>query len=93
MCFVRARNTRLAKRYMAPRLSHHNLADDGLAIFSSFTSDCTHIISVVALARDLYSASVLTLAYFLALQLMRCDPQKTAKPHQHLMPSLHQKIH
>jgi hypothetical protein len=34
----------------------HNLAECGLGTDNSFNKDCTQIISVVALASDLYSA-------------------------------------
>jgi hypothetical protein len=50
---------------------------------NSFNNFCTHIISTVALANALYSASVLdreTVACFLAIQEIRLLPRKTAKP-------------
>ena len=50
------------------------------------------MISAVAFAKDLYSASVLdrdTVACFLALQEIRLDPKNTAKPPLDLLSSLH----
>jgi hypothetical protein len=62
-------------------LSHHSRAAAGCCIWSSANNFCTHIISAVALARALYSASVLergTVAYFLAHQEIRFEPRNTA---------------
>jgi hypothetical protein len=50
------------------------------------------MISAVAFARDLYSASVLdleTVACFLALQEIRLDPKYTTKPPVDLLSSTH----
>jgi len=83
ICLVRAWNTGLADRYFAPRLSHHKHAAKGCGIPNSSSNFCTHITSTVALAKDLYSASVLdleTVSYFLAHHDTRLQPRNTAKP-------------
>jgi hypothetical protein len=54
--------------------------------------DCRKIISAVALATDLYSASVLdleTVACFFALQEIKFGPKYTAKPPVDLLSSTH----
>ena len=59
---------------------------------NSLRSDSTQMISAVAFAKDLYSASVLdrdTVACFLALQETRLDPKNTAKPPVDLLSSAH----
>jgi hypothetical protein len=59
---------------------------------SSFNTVCTHITSVIAFAKDLYSASVLdldTVACFLKVHDMRFDPRKTAKPPVDVLSSEH----
>jgi hypothetical protein len=64
-------------------LSHQRRAPLGQLTRSSFSRDWIHISSTVALAMDLYSASVLerdTVGYFLAHQEIKLDPKKTAKP-------------
>jgi hypothetical protein len=56
----------------------------------SFNKICIHIISAVALATALYSASVLdleTVACFRALQETRFDPRKIANPPVDLLSS------
>lgn len=57
---------------------------------SSLSIDLTHIISAVALAKALYSASVLdrdTVACFFAHQEIKFGPKKTAKPPVDLLSS------
>src|SRR4051812_47025700 len=92
MCLVLAWNTGFAERYVAPRLSHHK-HDLCLSLTpSSLSSASTHIISVVASATALYSASVLdldTVACFLAFQEIRSGPKNTAKPPVDLLSSGH----
>ena len=59
---------------------------------NSSSNVSTHITSAVAFARDLYSASILdreTVACFLAVQDIRLDPRKTAKPPVDLLSSGH----
>ena len=63
-----------------------------LLIPSSFKIDCTHMISAVAFANALYSASVLdleTVACFLALQDIKLGPKNTAKPPVERLSSKH----
>jgi hypothetical protein len=82
----------LADKYVAPRLSHHNLANFGPLTPSSFNKVCTHMTSAIALAKDLYSASVLdleTVACFLAVHDIRLEPRNTAKPPVDLLSSEH----
>jgi hypothetical protein len=77
MCFALAWNTRLAHKYVAPRLSHHNRGGDLGLNPSSFNKASIQIISAVAFARDLYSASVLDreiVGCFLALHDIRLGP-------------------
>jgi hypothetical protein len=60
-------------------------------MFNSLRSVCTHIISAVASAIALYSASVLdldTVLYFLALQEIKFEPKNTAKPPVDLLSSM-----
>ena len=61
MCLVLAWNTGLAERWVAPRLSHHNLALGGCRIPNSVNNFWTQTISATAsaLASALYSASVI----------------------------------
>jgi hypothetical protein len=64
-------------------LSHHNRTAIGCCMWSSINNFWTHIISTVALARALYSASVLereTVAYFLTLHEIRLEPRNTTNP-------------
>jgi hypothetical protein len=64
-------------------LSHQSWALRGDETCSSFNRVCIHMTSGVALAKVLYSASVLdldTVACFLALQETRLAPKNTAKP-------------
>ena len=64
-------------------LSHHIFAALGAFIPISHRRVCNHIISAVASASALYSASVLdldTAACFLALHDTRLEPRKTANP-------------
>jgi hypothetical protein len=73
-------------------LSHHNLATVEWGTLSSCNNFWIHINSTVALARALYSASVLdleTVGYFLALQEIRLGHKKTAKPLVDLRSSRH----
>ena len=59
---------------------------------SSFSSGCTHMISVIAFANALYSASVLdreTVACFLAHHEIKLGPKKTAKPPVERLSSRH----
>lgn len=66
---------------MAPRLSHQSVAADGLHTLSSLSN--IQMISAVALAIALYSASVLdleTVACFLELQEIKLDPKNIQKP-------------
>jgi len=59
------------------------LLEDVIHLIHQVNYICTHITSAVALAKDLYSASVLdldTVAYFLAHQDIRLLPKNTAKP-------------
>jgi hypothetical protein len=61
----------------------HSWALLGVGTLNSCSNFCIHITSAIALARALYSASVLDLesvACFLALQDIRFDPKNTAKP-------------
>ena len=63
-----------------------------LFIPSSFKIDCTHMVSAVAFANALYSASVLdleTVACFLALQDIKLGPKNTAKPPVERLSSRH----
>jgi hypothetical protein len=76
---------------VAPRLSHHKIGGCHNFIPSSFNKASNHITSDVALAKDLYSASVLerdTVACFLALNDNRFGPRKIAKPHVDLLSSI-----
>jgi hypothetical protein len=60
-------------------------------MFNSLRSVCIHIISAVASAIALYSASVLdldTVLYFLALQEIKFEPKNTAKPPVDLLSSM-----
>jgi hypothetical protein len=66
ICFVQTWNTGLAERYVAPILSHHNTAALDYDTPNSSSKVCTHITSAIALANDLYSASVLDLKPWLA---------------------------
>lgn len=71
-------------------LSHHRHAARGCGIPSSSNSLRTHITSAVALANDLYSASVLerdTVACFLAHQEIKLPPRNTANPPVDLLSS------
>ena len=64
-------------------LSHHNLATYECRTWSSSNSFCIHIISAVAFANALYSASMLerdTMGCFQALQEIRLDPRNMANP-------------
>ena len=83
ICFVLAWNTGFADRYVAPRLSHYSRAAEGCWTFNSINNLWTHIISAVASASALYSASVLereTVACFLVLHEIGLQPRNTAKP-------------
>jgi hypothetical protein len=63
-------------------LSHQSRGGDRRDKPSSCSKDWNHLISAAALARALYSASVLeraTVAYFLQLHEMRFLPKKTQK--------------
>jgi hypothetical protein len=69
--------------YLAPVLSHHSFAIEGHVISISRIKVCIHIISIVELAADLYSAFVLdreTIFYFLALRDTRFIPKNRAYP-------------
>jgi hypothetical protein len=80
----------LADKKVAPKLSHQRHG-----FFFSFTPSSlrrasTHINSVVAFARDLYSTLVLdldTVACFLALQETKFGPTNIAKPPVDLLSS------
>jgi hypothetical protein len=64
-------------------LSTHTLAHEGLETCNSLNRVCTHIISAVVLAKDLYFASVLDLkivACFFAFHDTRLFPKKIANP-------------
>ena len=77
---------------MAPILSHQRTAAFGCEIPNSVRRLCTQMTSAVALARALYSASVLdldTVACFLALHEIRLEPRKIAKPHVDFLSSEH----
>jgi hypothetical protein len=92
MCFILAWNTWFADKYVAPRLSHHKQVVCGCSTPSSLRIDSTHIISAVAFANDLYSASVLDLEIvgcFLALHDTRLEPKNTANPPVDLLSSGH----
>lgn len=54
-CFVRAWNTGLADKYVAPRLSHHKIRGCEKVIPSSNNRDCSQESSAEASARALYS--------------------------------------
>jgi hypothetical protein len=76
-------NTRFGDRYVAPKLSHHNLAAGGWGILNSLSKVYNHISFVVAFANDLYSASVLdpgTVACFLELHEIILGPRNIANP-------------
>jgi hypothetical protein len=60
-------------------------------MFNSVRSICTYIISTIASAIALYSASVLdldTVLCFLALQEIKFEPKNTAKPQVDLLSSM-----
>ena len=68
---------------MAPRLSHHKHGAGIRLMPCSLSKDWTHIISVIAFAKALYSAYVLdldTVVCFLAHQDIRFGPKKIANP-------------
>jgi hypothetical protein len=75
--FILPWNTRLALRYVAPKLSHHNMGILLSHTSSSHNRDCIHMIFATAFAKALYSASVLdleTVGCFLTLQEIKFDP-------------------
>ena len=59
MCLVLAWNTGFAARYVAPMLSQYRIGARFILICSSFSRDSIEMISDVAFATDLYSASIL----------------------------------
>jgi hypothetical protein len=68
MCFVRAWNTGLEDRYVAPILSHQRMGPWDNRKPSSTAKDCNHWISAAVFVRAVHSASVLlraTVAYCL----------------------------
>jgi hypothetical protein len=83
ICFVLAWRTEFAAKYFAPILSHHSRARGRCVIPSSVSNFWTQIISAVAFASALYSASVLDLdmvGCFLAVEDTKLSPRNTAKP-------------
>jgi len=64
-------------------LSHHNTREQVTGAPSSKRRAHNHLVSTTALARALYSASVLdraTVFYFLQAQEIRLSPRNTQKP-------------
>jgi len=92
MCFVLAWKTGLADKYFAPMLSHHNWATGGCDTPSSVSNLYIHIISAIAFANALYSASVLyrdTVGCFLELHDTRLGPRNTTNPPVERLSSTH----
>jgi hypothetical protein len=83
MCLVLVWKTGFSNKYLAPILSHHRWAAFGCGIPNSSSSLWIHIISTVALAIALYSASVLErniVACLHAHHEIGFLPKKIAKP-------------
>jgi len=81
ICFVRAWNKGLADKYVALKLSHHNITGRDKWISNSRSNEHNHITSVIW-AKTQYSESVENLAnvFFLASRLrIRLVPRKIAK--------------
>jgi hypothetical protein len=90
MCLVLAWKIGLADKYFAHILSHHSLVVEGQATCISHINFCSHMISAVALATDLYSVSVLdheTVFCFLVLHDTRFVPRNMAYPPVNRLPS------
>ena len=85
-------NTGFTDKYVAPMLSHQRRATGEWATPSSHRRVWAQIISAVALAKDLYSASVLdleTVACLRALQEIKLGRKNTQKPPVDLLSSGH----
>jgi hypothetical protein len=83
MCLVRVWKNGFKDRYVAPVLSHQRTGGWFWETPSSLNKDCTHMISAVALATALYSASILlwdTVAYFRAPRAIKFGSKNIACP-------------
>jgi hypothetical protein len=92
MCFIRAWETGFADKNVAHKLSHQRHGFSCNLTPSSFRRASTQIFSALALASDLYSASILdleTVACFRALKETRFGPMNIAKPPVERLSSRH----